>query len=619
MNYPLLEKINSPEDLKVISKDAIPKLCEEIRAFLVDVTAQRGGHLASNLGVVELSVALHRVFNSPNDRIIFDVGHQSYVHKIITGRKEGFSNLRVPGGLSGFTRRDESIHDHFGAGHSSTSISAALGFAEADRILSRDCYNVAVVGDGSFTGGMIHEALNNVDADLPLIIILNENGMSISSNKGAFASYLSRFRASAKYQKVKNTTRSAVLHIPFVGKPIKRFVTFVKKKIKNLLLPANYFEELGLQYIGPVDGNNYEKVEKALRLAKNLKKTVVVHLVTVKGKGYKPAENEPASYHSVSYGDKPGSFQEEAANTIMSMAENNERIVTVTAAMGIGTGLEDFGGKFPERYFDVGIAEEHALTFSAGLAAAGLSPYVAIYSTFLQRGYDNILHDIALQNLPVKILIDRAGLSLGDGATHHGIFDVSFLIHIPNVSLYAPICYRSLEKILKITENSKHPVAIRYSNSTDHYFVSDKFKYISESPVAMVLTDISSDCVPEKIFVTYGKVLEKVILAQSLLKQRGISSGIIVVESLKPTKELVKVLCDLLPAAKRILFVEEGILNGGFAATMYEKLGECGFDFSRTKIGIAAIDDSFAQPDKICDLYSYVGLSQEELVKKIND
>ena len=615
MTYRLLDKINSPEDLRLLDEAEIEHLCSEIRDFLVNATRRNGGHLASNLGVVELTVALHRVFDSPRDRIIFDVGHQSYVHKLITGRRDDFSTLRQPGGLSGFTKRSESVHDPFGAGHSSTSVSAALGFAEADRLLGKENSTVAVIGDGAFTGGMVHEALNNCTGELPLVIVLNENGMSISSNKGAFASYLSRFRASGRYQKLKTKTKKFVLNIPLIGKPVKRLITFTKRKLKSLLLPVNYFEELGLQYIGPIDGNNYSKVEKALRLARDLKKTVIVHLVTKKGCGYAPAEISPEGYHSVGAPGKDDSFHHHAAEALMALAEKNSRVVAVTAAMGLGTGLSKFGESYPDRYFDVGIAEEHALTFSAGLSAAGLSPYIAIYSTFLQRGYDSILHDIALQGLPVRILIDRAGLSLGDGATHHGIFDVAFLSHIPGVEIFAPVSIASLKEIISSTENATSPVAIRYPNSTDEYSRAVDLRYIVRSAEARILADYDTENPPKRIFVTYGRLLEKVALAKKLLAECGIDSGILVVERLDVTGTLVSAMTDLVSFADSVLIAEEGIKNGGFADNLYRRLCEGGLDISKTRLSITAIDNGFASPDTPCDLYDFVGLSEQRLAE----
>ncbi|MBR5140750.1 MAG: 1-deoxy-D-xylulose-5-phosphate synthase, partial [Clostridia bacterium] len=370
MERSLLEKISSPSDLKSLSYDEIDELCRQIRDFLIEVSSVNGGHLASNLGVTELSVALHRVFDSPSDHIIFDVGHQSYVHKILTGRRDSFSTLRTTGGISGFTKMSESVHDAFGAGHSSTSISAALGYAEADKIKGSGAYSIAVVGDGAYTGGMIHEALNNATPDLKLIIILNENGMSISVNKGSFARYLTGVRASKGYNDFKKNTKSFLSHIPFLGKAIDAMLGFFKQKFKSLFLSSNYFEDLGLYYIGPIDGNDYKKVEKTLQKAKKLGKCVVVHIKTTKGKGYIPAEKEPEGYHSVALESTSG-FHGHFVNELILRAKQDKSIVAVTPAMGKGTGFERFGQDYPNRYFDDGIAEEHAVTISAALAAGG--------------------------------------------------------------------------------------------------------------------------------------------------------------------------------------------------------------------------------------------------------
>ena len=615
-SYPLLEAINSPEDLKALPEEKIDELCREIRAFLIDSAEKNGGHLASNLGVVELSLALHRVFSSPKDHIIFDVGHQSYVHKLITGRREAFETLRTPGGLSGFTKREESQHDPFGAGHSSTSISASLGFAEADLLQKRNAHTVCIIGDGAYTGGMAHEALNNVREDLPLVIILNENGMSISTNKGSFAGYLSKVRLSSKYQKLKGGTKRFVLKLPLVGKPIKRFLTYIKRKIKNLFLQENYFEELGLHYIGPIDGNDYERVRDALRVAKDFGKTVVVHLVTKKGAGYLPAEKFPSTYHSISSSPQKNSFHSELSPILSSLAQKDKSIVAVTAAMGIGTGLESFGARFPERYFDVGIAEAHALTFAAGLSSAGLSPYVAIYSTFLQRGYDSILHDIALQRLPVKLLIDRAGLSLGDGATHHGIFDVSMLLSIPSISLFAPLSFRSLKRCLTYSVKSDLPIAIRYPNTAESELIKERLSYLSEEDESLILSDFRVENIPDHLFVSYGQITERAILAADLLRRRGINAGVIALEVLKPYSLTFDKLLPIFEKAERILLVEEGIKQGGFCELLLSYLSER-IDLSRGKYRIAAIDDNFASPSAPVDLYDYVGLSEGRLVDRM--
>ena len=617
MKYPILNRINSPSDLKKLNSSDMILLCDEIRSFLIERVSLSGGHLASNLGVVEMTLAIHRVFDSPNDHIIFDVGHQAYVHKLLTGRRQDFDKLRVPGGLSGFTKMKESEHDAFGAGHSSTSVSASLGFAEADLLSGNDSYTVCVMGDGAFTGGMVHEALNNCRQDLPLVIILNENGMSISSNKGAFASYLSKVRVSSGYRKLKSGTLNILEHIPLIGKPIKAVFSLGKRALKSIFYRPNYFEELGLYYIGPIDGNDVERVEKALRDAKETKQCCVVHIKTVKGKGYEPAENSPDGYHSVAKAHSGHTFHSIFADKLIDMAANDEKILAVTAAMGLGTGLEKFGEKYPKRYFDVGIAESHALTFSAGLAASGYKPYVAIYSTFLQRGYDNLLHDIALQSLPVRIMIDRAGIAKSDGATHHGIFDVAFLSHIPDMMVLSPISYTSLSSMLDFTFESEGAIAIRYPNAGEKEDCISAFKYVKEDILCRVLADFDVKNPPKYVFVTYGNILERVLNAKKLLKEKGIDSGIILVETIKPYDGVCNLLFDIVSGAEHVLYVEEGIRNGGAAEITRSKLCDLGFDFSKTSFDIAAIEDNFASPDQLCDIYDYVGLSADKLAQKM--
>ena len=617
MSYSLLEKINSPEDLKKINDKDIPELCDQIRQFLIEKVEKQGGHLASNLGIAELTVAIHRVFDSPEDHIVFDVGHQSYVHKLITGRRDRFSELRKTGGMSGFTSIRESEHDAFGAGHSSTSISAALGFAEADRLKGSAAYSIAVIGDGAYTGGMVHEAINNCDPDLKLVIILNENGMSISVNKGRFASYLSRVRVSRGYQSWKSSTKSFLKHIPILGKALQSVLTFIKTKFKNLFLSSNYFEDLGLYYIGPVDGNNYKKVEYALREAKELGKCVIVHVKTQKGKGYLPAEKSPDGFHSVYCGkEKPHTFHGVFAEELIKAAEADERIISVTAAMGIGTGLDSFGEKFPERYFDVGIAEEHALTFSAGLAAAGMKPFADIYSTFLQRAYDNIIHDICLQNLPVKLIIDRAGLSVSDGATHHGIFDVAFLSHIPNIKILSPMTYGSLRAAMAEAVNADYPIAIRYPNSSENAIVDKMFYPERDYGNFGVRADFSEENTPDVVILTYGGIINKVISAGEILKEKGIFAGIVLIERLKPYESVAYEIQKYISNAKKILFVEEGIRNGGAGMLLFDSFKRCGIELNAEYIHIA-IDDNFASPTEPCGLYSYLGMSEEKIAEKI--
>ena len=611
MHYDILGRINSASDVKGLTHDEVEKLCDEIRHFLIDKVEQSGGHLASNLGAVELSVALHRVFDTPNDHIIFDVGHQSYVHKLLTGRRDMFNSLRTPGGLSGFTTMRESEHDAFGAGHSSTSISAALGFAESDKLLGKDDYTVAVVGDGAFTGGLIHEAINNCKKDLNLIVVLNENGMSISSNNGAFASYLSNFRTSKRYIAAKNTAKSILARIPLIGNPIAYCMAGAKNLVKRVVYKTNYFEDLGFYYIGVIDGHDTAKVERALRKAKELGKCVFVHIKTKKGCGYPEAERYPEKFHSIAGADNSdGTFHSVFADALINLAQNHDDVVAVTAAMGIGTGLSKFEKNFPNRYFDVGIAESHALTFSAGLAANGIKPFVAIYSTFLQRAYDNIVHDVALQNLPVKMFIDRAGLAVSDGATHHGIFDVSFLSHIPEVEIIAPSDYASLKRSVDYAYSATTPIAIRYPNAAESAKITDHFEYINEK--IGIKLDFDPSMPPEKIFVTYGSIANNVIDAKNMLLKRGINVGIILIERIKPYNKSVAFIKRVISRGTHIVYVEEGIKNGGAAMITRSLLYEAGALYG-VKFDIAAIDDGFANPSEPCDLYDYVGLSKEKL------
>ena len=612
MEYSLLDKINSPEDLKAIPDKEIPRLAEEIRSFLIEKTEKCGGHLASNLGAVELTLAIHKVFDSPRDHIIFDVGHQSYVHKILTGRKDEFDSLRQPGGLSGFTSRKESEHDSFGAGHSSTSVSAALGFAESDLLKGNGAYTVAVMGDGAFTGGMAHEAINNCRPELPLIIILNDNGMSISVNKGMFAGYLSKVRFSKGYRRWKSGTNSFILKIPLLGRAIKGTLSFFKNRIKNMFFSPNYFEDLGLYYIGAIDGNDYKKVESGLLEAKKLGKCTIIHVKTKKGKGYAPAEENPDNFHSVSSGALPEKphFSNIFAERLLEIAENDKDVVAITAAMGIGTGLSEFEKKFPERYFDVGIAEQHALTFSAGLAANGLKPFVAVYSTFLQRAYDSIVHDIALQGLPVKIMIDRASLATRDGATHHGIFDVAFLSHVPGIEIYSPVTRDTLRLAMDEALLSKNPIAIRYANSSeDTNVLSELYPNGAPQKLGIAVNFAPGDA--ERIFICYGNITSKVVSAVKILREKGREVGIIAIEKLRPYNKTAELILPYLDSASKVVFVEEGIKNGGAGQLIFEELKKLGVNTQNYEN--IAIDDNFAIPKEACELYDYLGMSPEKL------
>ena len=616
--FNILDSVNCPSDVKALDEKELQKLCEEIRGFLVEKVTENGGHLASNLGVVELSVALHRVFETPKDRIIFDVGHQSYVHKMLTGRKDCFDTLRQNGGLSGFTKRSESEHDAFGAGHSSTSVSAALGFAEADKLSGSDAYTVAVLGDGAFTGGMVHEALNNSKRDLKLIVVINENEMSISKNIGRFADSLSKIRISESYFNTKLATAKFLSAIPLVGKGILKLLKNTKRAMKNALYGSNYFENMGLYYLGPVDGNDIAAVEDVLRLAKKQKDSVIVHIKTQKGKGYAPAEKDADKFHSLSpAGAKSNTdFSKEFGKIITELGKKDESIVAITAAMCDGTGLSKFKASYPERIFDVGIAEPHAVTFAAGLAAGGKKPFVAIYSTFLQRAYDNIIHDVALQGLPVCFCIDRAGLNPADGPTHHGIFDVAFLSQIPNLEIYTPATYSALEAALKKAHDANKPCAVRYPRGGESQLVKEYF-YSGEQNGVGVLCDFEG-AKPDAVIVTYGRIAEEAINAKKSLEQKGIAVGIVLLEFLKPYDRLcgeyiAKMLED---RNSPIIFLEEGIKNGGAGMILADTLAEK-FGYNREKMRVVAIDDSFGYGAKNEDIYKTLGISAEDVEKEI--
>ncbi len=602
MEYDILNRIHTPEDVKSLSREEVYTLAAQIRAFLREKVLVTGGHLASNLGVVELSIALHRVFRSPHDHILFDVGHQSYVHKILTGRADRFDTLRTPGGLSGFTKRSESEHDPFGAGHASTSVSAALGFAEADRLAGSDAYTVAVLGDGAYSGGLVHEALNNCKKKLNLIIILNENEMSISPNTGVYATQISRIRNSEEYYRVKRGVSCLLQKIPLVGGSLFRLTARLKHTIKVLVYGSNYFEDLGLYYLGPVDGNDYDMVERVLTEAKLTGRTTLVHIKTTKGKGYAPAEAEPERWHGVlpPGADIHRNFSACMGEALCALAEQHGDLCAITAAMSDGTGLEPFRKRFPDRFFDVGIAEGHAVTFAAGLAAAGLRPVFAVYSSFLQRAYDNILHDVALQGLPVMLCVDRASLSGGDGPTHHGIYDVALLNTVPGMEIYAPATFDRLRDFLRQGYERALPCAIRYPNDAEFpltdFLTMDVLRY-----------DFAGKN-PDKVVITYGKIVTEALRARDEAE-----FGIILLEKLAPYGRCADEIRRILPeGCRRVLFLEEGIYAGGAGMLLREQFPEIA-DFR-----ILAIKDSFADGVAGQTLYESCGISYRTILEELD-
>ena len=544
---------------------------------------------------------------------------------MLTGRYERMETLRTPGGLSGFPKITESEHDAFGAGHSSTSFSAALGFATADKLNGSDAYTIAIFGDGAYTGGMIHEALNNCKKNLRLIIILNENEMSISKNIGRFANNLSKLRATPGYMKTKRATGSFLNKIPFVGKLLFKSVKNVKMFFKNAFYGSNYFESMGLTYLGPIDGNNYVSVENLLKEAKRLNESVIIHIKTKKGKGYVPAEEQPSKYHGMApmgTSSNKITFSEVMGEHLTNLAQNNKKICAITAAMSDGTGLNCFKEKHPDNFFDVGIAEEHAITFAAGLAANGMRPCAAIYSTFLQRSYDNIIHDVALQNLPVLMLIDRAGLNLRDGATHHGIFDVAFLSHIPNVRIYTPISNEGLRASIDEALTLDRPCAVRYPSGVENEKAVEHFYKTADFSDISLKTDFAEsekDSI-DVLIVTHGRIVgEAIKAAESLSGEYRV--GIILLEVLKPYAESAERISKLIGEnVKSILFYEEEIKIGGMGMNLAEILGDR-LRSSDIKYDILAIDDNFAATSEVGqNVYQMAGIDSliaEKAIRRI--
>lgn len=559
----ILSWVNSPKDIKKLNTDELNDLCSEIREMLISTVSKTGGHLASNLGVVELTVALHKVFNSPVDQIVFDVGHQCYTHKILTGRKEEFSTLRTEGGISGFTRPVESEHDIFSSGHSSTSISAAVGLARAKQIKGEKGKVIAVIGDGALTGGLAYEALNNSGNDNSnLIVILNDNNMSISRNVGSMAKNLTTIRTSPRYVTFKSKIQRGLAKIPRIGSQISRTFTYLNTKIRKKIYHATFFEDLGFRYYGPVDGHDIDALIDVLKAAKAHNHSVLINVNTVKGKGYNPAEKNPTQFHGIGKFDintgEPKSsgknFSSTFGETICKFAENDSRICCVTAAMAEGTRLCDFADKYPQRFFDVGIAEQHAVTFSSGLAKNGMIPVFAVYSTFLQRSYDQIIHDVSMQDLKVIFAIDRAGFVGEDGESHQGIFDTAFLNSVIGLTVYAPSFYSELNAMLyeSIYKNNG-AAAIRYPRGNERY-MPENYEYNHKN--FSVFGDISKD----NCIITYGRLFSECYKAYENLD----NTFLIKLNKIKPID--VSVINELMQC-KNIFFYEEGIRSGGVGET----------------------------------------------------
>lgn len=573
-----LDKINSPADVKKLSVPQLEQLAKEIRQLLISVISHTGGHLAPNLGVVELTLALHKVFDTPEDKIIFDVGHQAYIHKIITGRREQFPTLRQYGGLSGFPKRSESEHDAFGTGHSSTSISAALGMACARDLQGEDYNVVAVIGDGSMTGGMAFEALNNAGMlHKNMIVVLNDNEMSISKNVGAMSEYLYQLRTGETYNKIKNDIEGWLKNMEF-GSDVLKAIRRLKGSVKYLMVPTSIFEELGFTYLGPVDGHDLEGLLDVLQAAKKIDGPVMVHVLTKKGKGYKPAEESPNKFHGtgpfdIATGKKitnpnaPVSYTEVFGKTLTKLADIDDKIVGITAAMPDGTGLNIFAEAHKDHFFDVGIAEQHAVTAAAGMAAAGMKPVAAIYSTFMQRAYDSIMHDICMQNLHVTLCLDRAGLVGDDGYTHHGVFDYAYLRSIPNMTIMAPKDENELQHMLKTALDFDGPVSVRYPRGSGVGVALDTQWQDLPIGKAEVLRTGKDVC-----FWAIGSMVQTALDAAELLEAQGISAGVVNMRFAKPLD--VELLREHTQSYGKIITLEEGVLAGGVGSAILEELNE---------------------------------------------
>ncbi len=633
-----IEEIKSPHDLKLLKPEELNAVAEELRTLIIERVSINGGHLASNLGVVELTIALHYVFNSPVDKIIWDVGHQSYSHKLLTGRYLEFPTIRKYKGISGFPKIAESPHDAFGTGHSSTSISAALGIAEARDVIEKLQIStlksqipgkvIAVIGDGALTAGLAFEGLNQAGhLKKDIVVILNDNEMSISQNVGALSNYLSRVLSGVFYQKFRKETKAILEGIPGIGESVAKIAQRAEGSLKGFFLPGGLFEDLGFNYLGPIDGHNIPLLIETLTRIRNAREPILIHVVTKKGKGYKFSEDDPCIYHGIGpfevdtgimQSDKSSAgsgqphdsciaFCDIFGNALTELAQGDERVVAISAAMKEGTGLAVFAEKFPGRFYDVGIAEPHAVTFAAGLASQGLKPVVAIYSTFLQRAYDEIIHDVCLQNLPVVFAIDRAGIVGEDGPTHQGLFDISFLRHIPNLIFMAPKDSYEMKGMLKLALAHKGPAVLRYPRGK----VSPYARLgIGNAEIEMGKSQIVADG-KDIAFLAVGNSVYPALKAAAMLKKDNIEACVVNVRFIKPLdEEGVRALCE---RTKRIITVEENVLAGGFGSAVLEYLNREGiYDVAVHRIGI---DDEFVEHGSQALLRKQYGLDEEGIYR----
>jgi 1-deoxy-D-xylulose-5-phosphate synthase len=618
----LLEQINSPKDLKQLSEDQLKKLSGEIRELIISTLSKTGGHLASNLGVVELTIALHYVFDAPKDKIIWDVSHQAYAHKILTGRRENFHTIRQYGGLSGYCKRDESVYDVFGAGHSSTSISAALGITEARDLKHEHFHVVAVIGDGSLTAGLAFEGLNNAGVKRrKFIVVLNDNEMSISPNVGALAGYLSKIITGDLYNRFKAEIEYLVKTIPVVGEPFFKFGKRLDEFLKGFITSGMLFEELGFKYVGPIDGHNlHQQIETFRNIRDYVDRPTLVHVVTKKGKGYVQAEQNATIYHGaspfcidtgefVNQNSSIPSYTEVFGETLIRLAEENEKIVAITAAMCSGTGLEMFAQKLPERFYDVGIAEQHAVTFAAGMATEGFKPVAAIYSSFLQRAYDQVFHDVCLQNLPVTFALDRGGLVGADGPTHHGVFDFSYLRHLPSMVVMAPKDENELQHMLKTAIEYPGPASVRYPRGSGIGVKMDPTPHTLEIGKAEILMEGS-----DLALIAIGNTVQHASeAAKNLAEDEHIFATVVNARFVKPLD--VELILSLAQKIGKIVTVEENAVQGGFGSAVLELLQAHGWD--HIVVRCIGLPDTYIEHGSQSILRHKYGLDAEGIEKVV--
>ncbi len=613
----ILDRIQKENDIKNLTEEELSQLSDEIRKFLVESISVTGGHLASNLGVVELTMALHLCFDLPKDKIIWDVGHQSYTHKILTGRKEGFSSLRQYGGLSGFPKANESDSDCFNTGHSSTSISAGLGLAAAREITGEDYHVVSVIGDGSLTGGMAYEALNNASQlKKNFIIVLNDNNMSISENVGGMSKYLANFRTADSYRDLKASVMKSLQKLPVYGDRVIESIRNTKSSIKQLLIPGMLFEEMGIITLGPVDGGNIKELVTIFNEAKRVDGPVLVHVMTHKGAGYAPAEKNPSRFHGAEpfcietgfpLKKKEKSTYTDVISTVMcQLAEKEPKLVAITAAMADGTGLAKFAKEYPNRFYDVGIAEQHGTTFAAGLAKAGLKPVFAVYSSFLQRAYDQVLHDVCIQNLPVIFAIDRAGLVGSDGETHQGIFDISFLSSIPNMTVLAPKNKWELADMMQFAVGFSTPIAVRYPRGTAYDGLKDY-----REPIQLGKSETLIDGSGVALFAL-GSMVQTAEKVAEMLKEQEIEATVINARFAVPfDKERV---AELTRNHKLLVTMEENVMSGGFGEHVASYVNEKDLDI---KVQVIAIPDAYVEHGNVDRLKEDIGIDAKSVYEKV--